>query len=110
MSGFRRFVIGLSGFCSFVLIVGFAIIAGFGGAIAIGLISGRSDSAAIGFIVGAALGFFFAALPAAMMFTLTEIAENTRKTVRLLEGVAVQPPSPGPSQPAQQSRIRIRPE
>jgi hypothetical protein len=110
MSDFRRFVIGLSGLCSLVLIIAATIIAGLIGAFAIGFVTGRGENAALGFLLGAASGFCCAALPAAMMFTLVEIAENTRKTVRLLEDAVVRAPSPEPPMAQQQSRIRIRPQ
>jgi hypothetical protein len=110
MSDFRRFVIGLSGFCSLVLIIAATIISGFVGAAAIGIISGRGENAALGFLLGAVSGFCCAALPAAMVFTFVEIAENTRKTLQLLEGAVVRDSQPGSSQTTQQPRIRIRPQ
>jgi hypothetical protein len=108
MSDFRRFVMSLSGLCCLVLIIASTVIAGFLGAAAIGLVTGRSENAVIGFLLGGATGFVFAALPAAMMFTLTEIAANTRRTAQFLEGTAVQPTAPGPPQTPQQPRIRLR--
>jgi hypothetical protein len=84
MGAFRRFVMALAGISAVFLIIIATIAGGFAGAAASALISGLltghpgPGNAVIGFLLGAATGFFFAALPATMMFTLTEIAENTR--------------------------------
>lgn len=113
VGGFRRFVIGLSGLTAVVLIIASAIIAGIGGAaVSVIMSGGRAESAVIGFVFGAISGFFFAALPCAMMFMLMEVAENTRKTAQLLEGTAGQQQPQTGQRPAvrPQRDFRIRPE
>jgi predicted Co/Zn/Cd cation transporter (cation efflux family) len=111
MGEFRRFVIGLSSLTAVVLIIASAIIGGLCGAAFSAIASGgRSENAVIGFIFGAVSGFFFAALPCTIMFTLMEIAENTRRTAELLGGTATQQPQAGQQAARPQRGFRIRPE
>jgi hypothetical protein len=116
MVEFRRFVMGLAGLCAVFLIVASTIVGGFAGAatstLVSGLMTGRPGpgNAVIGFLLGAASGFFFAALPAAMMFALMEIAENTRRTALLLGGAGTAHPVAQPPVTPQPPRLRVRPE
>jgi hypothetical protein len=69
------------------------VIATIGGALlgaalgaAIGQFDGQSGARGfVGFVVGGGMGFLSAALASALMFALTEIAGNTRRTRELLE-------------------------
>jgi LytS/YehU family sensor histidine kinase len=111
MGGFRRFVINLSGVTAAVLIIANTIIEGIGGALLSEFLSGgRTENMLLGFLIGAASGFFVAALPCAIMFMLAEVAENTRRIAQLLEVPPTQQPQAGQQAAPPPPRIRIRPE
>jgi hypothetical protein len=91
MGALRRIVIAMADALAIVCIIGLTI---GGGAIAAfyvvlqSQVLGRpaGSSAVFAFMVGAVTGFILAALFAAIIFSLSEIAANTLATVRLLEG------------------------
>lgn len=99
MSSFRRLIIGIAEVAAIVWIVGFTIVGGFVGLaskIPLMLIMNSfgaavPDQAVFGllcFILGMVVSFLVAAVLAAFMFTLSEIAENTRVTRQLFDNIS----------------------
>ncbi len=88
MGGFRRLVIGLTDFIAVATIVISTVAGAFVGAAigaAISRLPGSTENqTGLGLLVGAAIGFLPAAVGAALMFNLSEIATSTRKTERAL--------------------------
>src|SRR5260221_63764 len=99
MGGFRRFIIGLADFVTVLGIVGVTIVAAFWGytwarMAAIGTRGDEFSAGVFGILLGGGIGFCIAALAAAFLFTLSEIAANTRDTVVALRSgqPVVEPP------------------
>jgi hypothetical protein len=101
MGRFRRFVIGISEVLAIILIVAVTFVSALAGYKFIHFLTGQPDQALIGLLVGSCIGFIVSALPAAAMFTLAEIADNSRKTVLLLEENLVATPPATQQQPQQ---------
>jgi hypothetical protein len=97
MSAFRRLIMGAAQFSMVVMIVGLTIA---GGLISVAskattvlfmeaygiTVQDESKIAVLSFVFGAVSGFFTAASIAAVLFTLVEIAQNTRATLEMLQG------------------------
>jgi hypothetical protein len=88
MGGLRRIVIALADVLAIIFIVLFTIGGGFSGAASSQMYGGGGAGMVVGFIVGAAVGFLIAAVLAAFLFSLSEIAANTRQILLMLEGGA----------------------
>ena len=81
MDGFRRLIIGLADILALCAIVVFTVLGAFLG-YSLGNAAGsfdRNSTAPVGSVMlGAVAGFGISAMAAALMFTLSEIASNTR--------------------------------
>ena len=89
MGGFRRIVIALADILAIIFIVLFTIGGGFSGAASSQIYGGGgATSMIVGFLLGALGGFLVSAILAAFLFSLSEIAANTRQVMLLLEGGA----------------------
>jgi hypothetical protein len=97
MSAFRRFIMGAAQISMVVMIVGLTIAGGLIGVASRGTallfmaaygmtVQDESKGAVLSFVFGAVAGFFTAASIAAILFTLVEIAQNTRATLEMLQG------------------------
>jgi hypothetical protein len=97
MSAFRRFVMGAAQFSMILMIVGLTIAGGLIGVASkettllfmetYGMtLQDETKGTVLSFVFGAVSGFFTAASIAAVLFTLVEIAQNTRATLEMLQG------------------------
>ncbi len=89
MSQLRRLVIALAETVAVLGIIVFTLVGGISGAGYARLVGfgfgGQQDYTALGFLIGAMVGFFVSALPAAFLFTMSEILANTRRMIALLQ-------------------------
>lgn len=89
MGGFRRIVIALADILAIIFIVLFTIGGGLSGAASSAMYGGGGAASMVfGFLLGAVSGFLVSAILAAFLFSLSEIAKNTRQVMLLLEGGA----------------------
>ena len=82
MGGFRRIVIALADILAIIFIVLFTIGGGLSAAASSQMLGGGGGAGTmiLGFVLGALGGFLVAAVLAAFLFSLSEIAANTRQT------------------------------
>lgn len=98
MEGFRRFVIGTAEICAIIGIVIATIAGGVTGA-SMGQYSrayGGVDHSGLYALLGLVIGLLLSVLAASFLFTLTEIANNTRASLEILRGGRPAQPSAAP--------------
>jgi hypothetical protein len=110
MGRFRSFVIKISELLAFIMIVLVTIGSAYAGYKFIQMIPGQADKALIGLFLGACVGFLLSALPAAAIFTLSEIAHSTQQSFLLLEqNLTVPSEAQDARQPVAHRTFRVRP-
>ena len=88
MGGLRRIVIALADVLAIIFIVLFTIGGALSGITYGAMAGGGGLATVLGIVLGAVIGFLSAAILAAFLFSLSEIAKNTRQMMLLLEGGA----------------------